>query len=57
MERKRKLEIYEEGAPGTAPNGAAPAGQPEEQTINPYTGRPYTKRYYDILAGRKGNYM
>lgn len=55
MERKRKLEVYESNT--GAPNGGVPAGQPEEQTINPYTGRPYTKRYFDILAGRKGKYI
>ena len=50
MERKRKLEIFEDGPAGN--NGAGP--EDGDQTVNPYTGRPYTKRYFDILAGRKG---
>jgi hypothetical protein len=50
MERKRKLEIFEDGSAQN--NGAGP--EDGNETLNPYTGRPYTKRYYDILAGRKG---
>ena len=50
MERKRKLEIFEDGSAGN--NGAGP--EDVDQTVNPYTGRPYTKRYFDILTGRKG---
>jgi len=50
MERKRKIEILEDGL--AQKSGASP--EDGDQTVNPYTGRPYTKRYYDILAGRKG---
>ena len=48
-DRKRKLDIYE-----TAPAGVTvmpPASQP---TVNPYTGRGYSQKYFDILAKRKG---
>lgn len=48
-DRKRKLDIYE-----AAPAGVTvvpPASQP---TVNPYTGRQYSQKYYDILAKRKG---
>ncbi len=48
MERKRKLEVFE-------PQGAA-VGLPAQPSINPYTGRPYSNRYYDILAKRKGGW-
>mmetsp|Transcript_20514 Transcript_20514/g.57184 ORF Transcript_20514/g.57184 Transcript_20514/m.57184 type:complete len:645 (+) Transcript_20514:63-1997(+) len=43
-DRKRMLDIGEE----------TPLGRPARPTINPYTGRPYTQRYYDILAKREG---
>lgn len=56
MDRKRKLEIYEVPP---QPAGAPPANGPgmsydAEPTVNPYNGRPYSQRYYQILAGRKG---
>ncbi len=50
MERKRKLESFEDGSAGNTGAGL----EDGDQTVNPYTGRPYTKRYFDILAGRKG---
>ena len=51
-ERKRKLEVYD-GQP--VANGAAPlAATYNNPTINPYTGRPYSAKYYDILSKRKG---
>ena len=55
MDRKRKLELYE--AP--AANGGAPGTSYGQQTddgpsVNPYNGRPYSQRYYQILAERKG---
>ena len=60
MERKRKLEVYEAPPAPAAANGggyqqtaAPPAGG---DTINPYTGRPYSQRYYQILAGRQGEW-
>mmetsp|Transcript_68078 Transcript_68078/g.215385 ORF Transcript_68078/g.215385 Transcript_68078/m.215385 type:complete len:701 (-) Transcript_68078:54-2156(-) len=45
MERKRKIDVVESAA------GVAPAG---EATVNPWTGRPYSQKYYDILDKRKG---
>lgn len=50
MERKRKLDIDTgaEGEPGA--NG----GNIQENDRNMFTGKPYSSRYYDILAGRKG---
>ena len=52
MERKRKLEIYESSA------GAIDDSKTEDgdNKYNPYNGRPYSKRYFEILAGRKGTY-
>ncbi len=50
-ERKRKLEVYE----GNPTNGVASAVPSfGNGTVNLYTGRPYSQRYYDILAKRKG---
>lgn len=46
MERKRKLDVFE-----TAAGNGTVAAQP---SINPYTGRPYSTKYHDILAKRKG---
>ena len=47
MERKRKLDVLEG-------NGAI--ALPSQPSINPYTGRPYSSRYYDILSKRKGGW-
>ena len=47
-ERKRKLDVFTD-APST--NGAAAGGVP---TVNPFTGRAYSTRYYDILSKRRG---
>jgi hypothetical protein len=44
-DRKRKLDVFTSDAPSST-NGAA--------TVNPYTGRPYSQKYYDILQKRKG---
>ncbi len=49
MERKRKLDVLAVG------NGAV--ALPSQPSINPYTGRPYSSRYYDILAKRKGGWQ
>ena len=58
MERKRKLEVYE--APPQPANGggygqqtaAPPAAMGGD--VNPYTGRPYSQRYHQILQTRQG---
>ena len=44
-DRKRKLDVFSGDAPAST-NGVA--------TVNPYTGRPYSQKYYDILQKRKG---
>ena len=46
-DRKRKLDVFQSEPPGQ--NGAS--------TVNPYTGRPYSQKYYDILAKRKGEFV
>lgn len=43
-DRKRRLDVEEPGVPV----GRQQAG------LNPYTGRQYSQRYYDILAKRQG---
>lgn len=48
-DRKRKLEVYDTPA---AP--VAAAQPPAEGGVNPFTGRAYSTRYYDILATRQG---
>ena len=51
-ERKRKLDVYDGQPDANGAMRAAPAyGSP---TINPYTGRPYSNKYFDILSKRKG---
>lgn len=45
---KRTLELDTESAP--------PAGRPR-LAVNPYTGRPYSQKYYDILAKREGAWL
>ena len=44
-ERKRRLDL---GDP------AAMAEERANPSLNPYTGRPYTQKYYDILSKRIG---
>ena len=44
-ERKRKLDVF---------SADAPAGTNGVATVNPYTGRPYSQKYHDILQKRKG---
>eukprot|EP00951_Prasinocladus_malaysianus_P031477 scaffold301723_cov28-Prasinocladus_malaysianus.AAC.3 len=45
-ERKRKLDIYSDST--------GSAGAVAQPSINPFTLRPYSQRYYDILKTRKG---
>lgn len=60
MERKHKLDVYEQDASKRFKglNGASHGGVgstiPGQAALNPYTGRPYSGRYYEILAKRKG---
>ena len=60
MDRKRKLDVFEQDASKRyhGANGAAHGGigstMPGQAALNPYTGRPYSGRYYEILAKRKG---
>ena len=44
-DRKRKLDVF---------TGDASATQNGSALVNPLTGRPYSQRYHDILAKRKG---
>lgn len=48
MDRKRKLELPEE--PSSSKKMADEAGP----STSPFTGRPYSQRYYQILGTRKG---
>lgn len=49
MERKRKLEGFDD-VPAKRLSGGAADGS----SVNPYTGRPYSQKYYDILEKRTG---
>jgi hypothetical protein len=46
-ERKRKLQVFEDG-------GGINGGAPQQPRVNPYNGRPYSNKYYEILEKRKG---
>ena len=48
-ERKRKLDVFDNGATGFSSQPPA-----LREGVNPFTGRPYSARYYDILSKRKG---
>ncbi len=60
MERKRKLELDAEddgrkrSHANASTTGAANGNAPATPQINPYTGRAYSQRYYDILEKRQG---
>lgn len=53
-ERKRKLDLGDADPSLKQGRGAPGAGAEEDSGFNPYTGRPYSPRYYEILAKRKG---
>ena len=60
MDRKRKLDVFEQdtGKRFHGPNGAAYGGVvPAQSALNPFTGRPYSGRYYEILSKRKGKLL
>jgi hypothetical protein len=50
-DRKRKLDIGQDTNEAAA---SASSGSRANPAINPYTGKLYTPRYYDILSTRVG---
>lgn len=52
MDRKRKLDVNPADL-----NGLGGALTQPNKGLNPYTGRPYSQRYYDILQKRTGELM
>lgn len=50
-DRKRRLDL---GDADPAAAKRAASVPPPEDGANPYTGRPYSPRYFEILAKRKG---
>ena len=56
MDRKRKLDVSQDDASKRAANGHGGVGSvmPGQAALNPYTGRPYSGRYYEILSKRQG---
>ena len=50
-ERKRKLEV--DDSPSAKKQELVPEDDPTGG-INPYTGKPYSSTYYEILRKRKG---
>lgn len=36
------------------PDGSSIGAEQNGGTLNPYTGRPYSERYFEILRGRQG---
>lgn len=56
MERKRKLEV--DDGPSKKQETALMDGYVDPTGgINPYTGKAYSKRYYDILQKRRGKLL
>ena len=51
-ERKRKLDVFDD-----KPTGFSSQPPPLRAGVNPFTGRPYSARYFDILAKRKGRFL
>eukprot|EP00878_Enallax_costatus_P033335 GHUV01036753.1.p1 GENE.GHUV01036753.1~~GHUV01036753.1.p1 ORF type:complete len:149 (+),score=10.59 GHUV01036753.1:109-555(+) len=57
MERKRKLEV-DDGPSKKLETAVDGYNDPNGGVIlNPYTGKPYSKRYYDILQKRRGELL
>ena len=59
MDRKRKLDLTTTGADrdGNGFPSAAGGANDDGPSVNPYTGVPYSPRYYGILKTRKGERM
>ena len=64
MDRKRKLDVYQEdpskrlaGASMSNGHGGIGTTVPGQASLNPYTGRPYSGRYYEILQKREGKVL
>ena len=53
MERKHRLDLGGGEDASEAAKRARPDAGPSGAGVNPYTGRPYTQRYYDILKTRQ----
>jgi len=56
MDRKRKLELFDTDGKEQGDGGNAQIAS-GDAAINPYTGRPYTPRYFEILSGRAGKHV
>lgn len=57
MDRKRKLDVFQDDPskrPATNGHGGIGTTIPGQAALNPYTGRPYSGRYYEILSKREG---
>jgi len=52
-DRKRKLDLGTDDAPPSKMKKSGESSAAAAPTVNPYTGRPFTKQYYDILEKRK----
>jgi pre-mRNA-splicing factor ATP-dependent RNA helicase DHX15/PRP43 len=52
-DRKRKLDLGD-ADPSVKRGASEGGGAGGEDGLNPYTGRPYSPRYYEILEKRKG---
>ena len=52
--RKRKIDLLGVGAEEAQPGVIVSPPASQQSALNLYTGRPYSQKYYDILAKRKG---
>jgi pre-mRNA-splicing factor ATP-dependent RNA helicase DHX15/PRP43 len=62
MDRKRRLDLGEDGDDAKRPamvdpSSAAAAAAAAAPSVNPFTGRPYSDKYYEILDKRQGEYI
>lgn len=51
-DRKRKLSLFDQEAPTSSGSLHPSASDPTLAQVNPWTGRPYTQRFKDILTKR-----